>query len=67
MTEATSPPSATAPPVRDLQAEAFTAVAQAADHGELLSTERFAALLLLAGRMDGWTGPPCCSTPGSAR
>jgi len=53
MTEATSPPTVPLLPVRDLQAEAFAAVAQAADHRELLSTERFAALLLLAGRLDG--------------
>ncbi|QMU76949.1 hypothetical protein GXW83_15740 [Streptacidiphilus sp. PB12-B1b] len=53
MIQAASPPIMPLLPVRDLQTEAFAAVAQAAaDHRELLSTERFAALLLPTGRLD---------------
>ncbi|WP_439681712.1 hypothetical protein [Embleya sp. MST-111070] len=39
--------------VRDLGAEAFAAVAGASTRGELLGAERFADLLLRAGRLDG--------------
>ncbi|MFJ5592825.1 hypothetical protein ACIQCG_24130 [Streptomyces noursei] len=39
--------------LRDLGAEAFAAVAEAAERGELLDTGRFAELLLRAGRLDG--------------
>ncbi|MEV4505443.1 hypothetical protein [Streptomyces klenkii] len=38
---------------RDLSAEAFAAVAEAAECGELLDAERFTELLLMAGRLDG--------------
>ncbi|RLU82562.1 hypothetical protein CTZ27_30030 [Streptomyces griseocarneus] len=49
MPQATSSPDE---PV-DLVAEAFAAVAEAAEHGELLDADRFAGLLLQAGRLDG--------------
>ncbi|MGK3110639.1 hypothetical protein [Streptomyces sp. WAC05858] len=39
--------------LRDLGAEAFAAVAEAAERAELFEVERFAELLLLAGRLDG--------------
>ncbi|MFD9596799.1 hypothetical protein ACFWA9_29180 [Kitasatospora sp. NPDC059973] len=39
--------------LRDLSEEAFAAVAEAAECGELLDADRFAALLLKAGRLDG--------------
>ncbi|PJN36650.1 hypothetical protein CG747_32495 [Streptomyces sp. CB02959] len=38
---------------RDLGAEAFAAVAEAAERGELLDTGRFAELLVRVGRLDG--------------
>lgn len=37
----------------DLEAEAFAAVAKAAEHGELLDADRIAELLLQAGRLNG--------------
>ncbi|QSY49549.1 MULTISPECIES: hypothetical protein [Streptomyces] len=60
MTKATGPP-ADQPDVapicrgrlRDLGAEAFAAIAEAAERCELLGVERFAELLLRAGRLDG--------------
>ncbi|MEU6934906.1 hypothetical protein AB0A05_38130 [Streptomyces sp. NPDC046374] len=48
---------------RDLAVEAFAAVAEASEHGELLDADRFAGLLLRAGGLeepalprDAWFG-----------